>query len=137
MNEGVVTLDTYYNQNADIKAEIRKCMQRNLIDDALSLTEQLDDSDPDFYFFQAWAFAEKGWTQRAREYARIAMQMDNANAEYAALWNRLDNQAGHVYKAQSGRQGYGRDCGCCEMASCLVCSDCCCESMGGDLITCC
>ena len=40
MNEGVVTLDTYYNQNADIKAEIRKCMQRNLIDDALSLTEQ-------------------------------------------------------------------------------------------------
>ncbi len=57
MNEGVVTLDTYYNQNADIKAEIRKCMQRNLIDDALSLTEQLDDSDPDFYLFQAWAFA--------------------------------------------------------------------------------
>ena len=59
MNEGVVTLDTYYNQNADIKAEIRKCMQRNLIDDALSLTEQLDDSDPDFYFFSSLGICRK------------------------------------------------------------------------------
>lgn len=126
-----------YNENAEVKLEIRKCIQRNLLDDVLSLTEQLDDDDPDFYFFQAWAFAEKGWTQRAREYIQIAIQMDTQNQEYRNLWERLNNQAGQVYKAQSAQQGYGRDCSCCKMASCLVCSDCCCESMGGDLIPCC
>ncbi|MEG0874151.1 MAG: hypothetical protein RSB05_00890 [Clostridiales bacterium] len=123
--------------SSNIKDQIRKNIQRNLLDEALTLVNELNEQDPDFYYFQGWIFAEKGWTQRARDYAKIATQMNPNNNEYQMLWNRLNNDAGQTYKAQSERRGFMPQCSCCEMASCLVCSDCCCESMGGDLISCC
>ena len=35
------------------------------------------------------------------------------------------------------RQTDGRDCSLCEICGTLLCFDCCCECMGGDLISCC
>lgn len=122
--------------NPDLKDEIRKNIERGLFDDALRLCDQLDDSDADYYYFRAWVYTEKGWSQQAREQIRIAMQMEPNRLEYQNLWQRLD-QPGKQYKAQSEQQGYVRPCGCCELGGCLCCSDCCCESMGGDLIPCC
>lgn len=131
-----MTVETNSFGNSDaIKAQIRKNIQRSLLDEALALAEELNDNDPDYYYFQAWIFTEKGWTQRAREYAKIATQMEPQNTEYMALWNRLNSNAGQSYKAQSNQRGFSPSC--CEIGGCLLCSDCCCESMGGDLITCC
>ena len=112
-------------------------MQRGLFDEALELTNELNEQVPDFYYFQAWVFTEKGWTQRGRDYAKIATQMDPNNHEYQMLWNRLNQDAGQTYKAQSNQKGFNNNCSCCELLSCLWCSDCCCESMGGDIISCC
>ena len=135
MNEGEMILSGMYD-DSNLKAQIRTLLNQGSIDEALNLANQLPESDSDYYFLQAWGFLEKGWLQRAKDYLQIAMQMDPGNGEYQALWQRMNNP-GRSYKAQSAQQGYTRSPGCCELGSCLCCTDCCCESMGGDFITCC
>ncbi len=122
--------------DAGLKARIRDLIQKNALDEALNLTHSLPDSDGDYYFFQAWIFTEKGWYQRAKDYMEIALRMSPGNPEYRAFMQRLEHP-GQSYRAQSQQQGYTRSANCCEVASCLCCADCCCESMGGDLIPCC
>ncbi len=135
MKEGALILAEIYN-DPGFKARIRQMIQNNALDEALNLTNQLPDNDSDYYFFQSWIFLEKGWYQRAKDYLQIAMNMNGNNPEYQALWRRMENP-GQSYRAQSQQQGYSRSCNCCEIGSCLCCTDCCCESMGGDFISCC
>ena len=65
---------------------------------------------------------------------RTAVQMDPANAEYQATLNNIQNR-NTSYRQYGGYGGMGADpCNCCTN---LLCADCCCECMGGDLISCC
>jgi hypothetical protein len=61
-----------------------------------------------------------------------ACGMDPYNTEYKAARDRMRAQAstyGGGYR-QSGTGG-------CDICTNLICADCCCEMMGGDLIPCC
>lgn len=71
----------------------------------------------------------------ALRYFDLACSMDPTNQEYALHRARLYRQAngyGQGY-ATSNRDG----CSPCSICSTLICADCCCECMGGDLISCC
>ncbi len=63
-----------------------------------------------------------------------AVQMDPSNQEYQATLNNIQNR-NTSYRQFGNMSGYGMDpCNCCTN---LICADCCCECMGGDLISCC
>lgn len=68
------------------------------------------------------------------QFLRTAVQMEPNNLEYRSTLNNVDSR-NTTYRQYDTMSGCGGDpCSCC---SNLLCADCCCECLGGDLISCC
>ena len=80
------------------------------------------------------AMKRQYYTQ-AHSYLQRACSMDPMNAEYRSAYNQLLNTQGQYGGFNTTRTG--GDCSTCDICSSLICADCCCECMGGDLIRCC
>ena len=125
-------------QFADIR---RLIMQRRIVE-----AEELLDGVPvagrsaEWYFLKGNILYNKGWLDEAYRYFTKACQLEPTNREYQNAMQQIAWQRG------SGRPtgyGYGghvtRSAGmdACDVFNTLICADCCCECMGGDLIGCC
>lgn len=71
----------------------------------------------------------------AQRYFDIACSMDPYNNEYRAAQERLRSRGNGYGGGYQTTQAGG--CSGCDVCSSLLCADCCCECMGGDLISCC
>ena len=61
--------------------------------------------------------------------------MDPGNPEYSAALNQAMNQGSGVYGGYRPNANMNAGgCNSCDVCSSLICADCCCECMGGDLI---
>lgn len=86
-------------------------------------------------YLYACVMVKKGYYADAQRYFDIACSMDPDNREY--------QNAREMFRARSEQYGsyrtYQTSNGCCDLDCCssLICADCCCECMGGDLIRCC
>ncbi len=90
--------------------------------------------DAEWYFLKGSVLYKKGWLDDAHNHFSTAVRMDPANPEYRAAFNRMEQQrrTGGYYTVPSGG-----GCSACDVCNSLICADCCCECMGGDLIRCC
>ena len=96
----------------------------------------------EWYYLCGVCLMRMGNTAQAEQMLDTAISMDPGNSEYINTRNRLGAVNGRFgYTNNSGtynyRGGRGRNVSTCDICQCLICSDCCCESMGGDLIPCC
>ena len=64
-----------------------------------------------------------------------ACNMDPSNQEYRAVRDRMSSTSFNNNYGNYG--GNSTQCSGCDVCSSLLCADCCCECMGGDLIRCC
>ena len=88
----------------------------------------------DAYYLKGAAQQRRGWLDYASENFDRACRMDPNNREYAAAKENLDaSKNGGFRSARKSSSG----CSACDVCSGLLCADCCCECMGGDLIPCC
>ena len=89
----------------------------------------------EWYYLMGCVYIKKGYYVDAQNMINTACTMDPNNMEYRNTRDRLYQQS------QSYGNGYNttRSGGCsgCDVCSGLLCADCCCECMGGDLIRCC
>lgn len=67
-------------------------------------------------------------------FIRTAVNMDPNNLEYRSTLNNIENRNATYRQYNTGTGCMGDPCSCCTN---LLCADCCCECMGGDLISCC
>ena len=118
-------------------AEIRRLLNAGNV----ALAEQKllevneDDRGAEWQFLMGWVLLRKGAYMDAQAHFDRACAMDPRNMEYRNARDSLRARA----------NGYGagyrttNDGGCsgCDMCQTLLCADCCCECMGGDLIRCC
>lgn len=88
----------------------------------------------EWYYLYACVMVKKGYYADAQRYFDMACSMDPSNVEYQNARNAFrarsqNNTAYRTYQSSS----------CCDLDCCtsLICADCCCECMGGDLIGCC
>lgn len=96
------------------------------------------DRNAEWNFLKACVLFARGHYFDAQKYAETACYMDPSNAEYASFKNQMGNRAGGFgsgYNTTYNRGG--GDCDVCSACQTLICLDCCCECMGGDLIRCC
>ncbi len=135
---------SYANQGRSQFADIRQLLNANRISDAEELLEGIPSQrrDAEWYYLRGRVFYVRGWLDQAYSYYVRANQMNPSNAEYQTALNQLmwqrntgrpsnGNYGGEYRNVQTG------GCSGCDMCSGLVCADCCCECMGGDLISCC
>ena len=90
--------------------------------------------DAEWYFLKGSVLYKKGWLDDAYSHFATATRMDPSNAEYRTAYHQLERQRQTGAYRPVG--GMNSDMAC-NLCSNLLCADCCCECMGGDLIPCC
>ena len=92
----------------------------------------------EWFFLKGSILYSRGWLEEAYNHFSRACQMDPNNTEYRAALNQITNQRGGVRTGgYQTNHNMARGCSGCDVCSTLICADCCCECMGGDLIRCC
>jgi len=126
----------YNESNTNIYRQIRMMIERGNISQADQALEGVSDRNGEWYFLKGIVFLRKGWYDQAHQYISKAVDLDPGNSEYRGALSNLAYR-NKTYRDIGGNRGYRRDTSACEICQCLICTDCCCECMGGDLISCC
>ena len=95
----------------------------------------MGDRAAEWNYLMGCVMMRKGYYNDAARLFDNACNMDPTNHEYRNARNQLRNNAG-AYGTGYNTQNNG-GCSGCDMCQALLCADCCCECMGGDLIRCC
>ena len=92
----------------------------------------------DWHYLQSLVLMHRGYVNDAMRELEIACQMDPHNLEYQQA-KQMFNQtaAGYGRNYYGSTTSYNQGCSTCDVCQGLICADCCCECMGGDLISCC
>lgn len=121
-----------------VYVKVRTLIAENRLDEAEQLLESMNPGsrDAQWYYLKGQINYNRGWLEQAYTYFTTAHNMDPSNVEYRRNYENLRSQrSGGFRTTQSSSASSDRDlCGICTG---LMCADCCCESMGGDLIPCC
>ena len=120
-------------------ADIRRLINQKRIAQAEELLDGVlqNNRNAEWYFLKGSVLYSRGWFNDAYNHFETAARMDPSNREYAATLNQMRQRRAGNY-APGGYRTSNRDGGCgCDTCSTLLCADCCCECMGGDLIPCC
>lgn len=118
-------------------ANIRRNINTGNIGLAESELNSINQGDraAEWHYLMGCVLIKKGYFVDAQRMINTACQMDPSNHEYRNTLNQLNMQAGGYGNGYNMSRSGG--CSGCEVCQGLLCADCCCECMGGDLIRCC
>lgn len=124
---------TSYSSGSDPKfSEVRNLINRGLVTQAEAMLQSLP-KNAEWNFLMGLCKIRMGWYDSGIDFIRTAVNMDPDNIEYRSTLNSIVNQTTAYRNTGSFGNSY-TGCDCCTQ---LLCADCCCECMGGDLISCC
>ena len=96
----------------------------------------------EWHFLKGTVYYKRGWYSEAVRFFSTAVSMEPNNQEYVSAYQNAQRTAtnsrgydpyGKTYTSPNS----GSSCTACDICQGLICADCCCECMGGDLIRCC
>ena len=127
----------YSGSSASSFPEVRSLINQNRLEQAQEVLDGVPPHmrDAEWYFLNGTVLYRRGWFDQAYTSFATACRMDPSNPEYRSALNRAQGQANAGYNPY---RSYGNDgCNSCDCCTNLICADCLCECMGGDLIPCC
>ena len=126
-----------YNSSTSFP-EVRSLINQGRLEQALEVLDGVppQSRNAEWYFLNGTVLYRRGWFDQAYTSFATASRMDPYNAEYRDALNRSQRQSSAQYNPYRTYGGAG-GCNGCDICSNLICADCCCECMGGDLIPCC
>lgn len=136
---------SYYNNGSNYSGvnyyDIRRLIQTGDVTRADNILSSVpaNERNAEWYFLKGSVCYTRGWLNEAYQNFTTAVNMAPQNVEYRSALNQMEQQrngymAGNPMGMNANRSDADRMCNCC---SNLICADCCCECMGGDLIPCC
>jgi len=116
-------------------AQVRNLINFNQLAEAEQILDNSSNRGAEWFYLKGMIFIRRGWHEQGINFIRQAVNMEPSNSEYRHTLSMLDRQT-QQYRATGAGMAGSTDtmCNCC---SNLICLDCCCECMGGDLISCC
>ena len=129
-----------YNSSASSSfPEVRTLINQGRLEQAQEVLDgvPLQSRDAEWYFLNGTVLYRRGWFDQAFTSFTTASRMDPTNMEYRNAVNNAQRQQGRQYNPYRTYGGNPSGCSACDVCSSLICADCCCECMGGDLISCC
>lgn len=97
------------------------------------------DRTADWHFLNSVCLMQRGKTADAMRELELACTMDPSNQEYQKakeMFNTAGSRYGSTYYGEGGRRYRSSSDEACDCCMNLICLDCLCECMGGDLIRC-
>lgn len=117
--------------------QVRTLINQNRLDEAQNALNAMNVRNAEWHYLMGVVMQKKGWHDMAYQHFSSACRSDPYNEEYKSAKEAMDARR-NMYRGQSYSQGYpAGGCSTCDMCQSLICADCCCECMGGDLIPCC
>jgi len=132
---------SYSSDSASYDAElsrVRQYVNSGRFSDAEVILDSIPQGarNAEWNFLKGCVLTRRGYYYDAMRFFETACYMDPQNAEYRRALNQLRNRSGS-YGAHTGAGTTVGGCDACDVCQTLICADCCCECMGGDLIRCC
>ena len=126
-----------YGEGSGQFAEVRRALNNRDIALAQSLLDQISPADraAEWHYLSGCVAYSRGYYADAQRFFDTACNMDPSNAEYRNARETMRGRTAGYGGGYSTSGGGG--CSGCDVCSSLLCADCCCECMGGDLIRCC
>ena len=123
-----------------VYADVRRFINQNRLEDAQEILDgvSISERNAEWYFLNGSVLYRRGWYDDAYTSFSTACRMDPSNAEYRDTLTRISMQRRGQFNGGYNTGNYsGGGCSACDLCQGLICADCCCECMGGDLIRCC
>ena len=116
-------------------ATVRSYVNGGRVAEAEAILDAMSIRNAEWNYLKGLCALNRGWYDRAMSYINTAVSMDPQNMEYRMALNNINSRI-NAYRTYGNNGGYNSNdmCDCCTK---LYCADCCCECMGGDLISCC
>ncbi len=123
-------------------ADVRSLISSGKVEEAQELLDgiPLEQRNAEWYFLNGTVLYRRGWFDNAFTSFATACRMDPSNPEYREAFSRMQYNRGTQGFARNPYRSSGNmggNCDACDVCNSLICADCCCECMGGDLIRCC
>ena len=117
-------------------AEVRRLINNNNLQKAETILRSMTttEQNAEWHFLMGCILYKRGYFLDAQRMFDRACGLDPYNTEYRNARDQIMSQTqgyGSGYRQATNSE---QACNCC---SNLICADCCCEMMGGDLIRCC
>ena len=123
-----------YNSGSGNLYSIRQQIQTGRYRDAVRTLNSMSVRNAEWNYLMGVCYVNMGSIGQGVQYIQNAVRMDPGNSEYNNFLNQILNMQ-NTYRQRAYNYGGGNSSvDCCTQ---LICADCCCESMGGDLISCC
>lgn len=117
-------------------AYIRNLIQQRRLADADAELNRANDGSAEWHYLKGCVCVSRGWHFEGIQHLQTAVQMEPNNVEYRNMLNSIGMRR-NGYTQMGNNYGYQNNTDMCNCCSNLICADCCCEMMGGDLISCC
>ena len=129
------------NGSTGIYAIIRQRINERKYREAEDMLNSVSASErtADWHFLNSVCLMQRGKTADAMRELELACSMDPSNLEYQKakeMFNTSGSRYGSTYYGEGGRRYRSSRDDACDCCMNLVCLDCLCECMGGDLIGC-
>lgn len=119
---------------------VRELLNNNAVQQARAVLNGMSNRNAEWNYLYGITLFRSGEYSAARSYLETAMSLDPNNPEYRNAYQTTFARGARSYHTyeRSGSDGRSQG-GCCNSNLCttLICADCCCECMGGNLIPCC
>lgn len=114
-------------------AQIRNYINMNALAEAENLLDSMTNRNAEWFYLKGLICLRRGWHAQGINFIRQAVNLEPQNLEYRRTLAAMESQ-NQQYRDIGAGMSQPDFCNCC---SNLLCADCCCECMGGDLIPCC
>ena len=127
-----------YTASGEFK-DVRDMINRGQIDQAQIVLDgvPINKRNAEWYFLSGMVQYRRGYFDNAYSSFANAVRLDSNNPEYAQAFRNIQRRSAGNYGNPYRTYGNAGGCDACDCCQGLVCADCCCECMGGDLIRCC
>lgn len=131
--------ENYSQSSGGIYAQIRSMINAGELEKAEILLQSVGQQDrqAEWYFLAGCLLLRRGRIVDAQAYLDHACRLDPYNAEFRSRRDQLRTETQANTASGGYRSSSSSGCSGCDICSSLLCADCCCECMGGDLIRCC
>lgn len=123
-----------YDSSSTSLASVRQLVQTGRFQEAIRALNSISVRNAEWNYLVGVCYVNMGSLGQGMQYIQNAVRMDPGNFEYRNFLNQImSTQNMYQQKAYNYNRG-NSSADCCTQ---LICADCLCECLGGDLISCC
>lgn len=119
-----------YTSGNPAYANVRRFIEAGNLAAAEAILNGISEKDAEWFFLYGNIYYRRGWLQQAHQCFETAVRMSPGNPEYIEALRRMSQRPMYRQSGPTTLSG-------CDICGTLLCADCCCECLGGDLIRCC